>query len=74
MNNFKININDHLVEVSGSTSVRVDTFIDEDSDNIIFDVVDRILAICDKQYDKLLDDAIQKNTIKKNIPIRHLIR
>ena len=68
---FKINIKDHLVEVSGSTSVRVDTFIDEDSDNIIFDVVDRILAICDKQYDKLLEDAIQNST-KNNIKLNSI--
>ena len=54
---FKINIKDHLIEVSGSTSVRLDTFIDEDSNNIIYDVFDRIKNICDKQYDKLLDDA-----------------
>jgi len=62
---FKINVKDHLIEVSGSTSVRVDTFIDNDSDNIIYDVVDRIKKICDKEYDKILEDAVKKNNDKK---------
>ena len=64
---FNIIKDEHLVEVEGSTSVRVDSFIDIDSSNLVTDIIGRIKDIVDKKFDKLLSDAVNYKENKKNI-------
>jgi HrpA-like RNA helicase len=58
---YDIKLDNQLIEISGSTSIRVNTYLDTDLNDIYLGIVDRLKEIINNNFDDILEDAIKKN-------------
>jgi superfamily II DNA/RNA helicase len=69
-NYYDINLKQQYIEVSGSTSIRVDTYLPYDLNNIYTGIVDKIKEIIEGKYDDILEEAVKVDQQKKKKKIK----